>query len=332
MPLPPLELAYRAVKIVFPERKDLQVMGTAVGGLLPMNLYLSQAVGNEPLAGVLSSASIVMTLWIMNSDAGPVSMRRVVLLGIVVGLALLTKVTAALLIPAVALALLYGMVKKEEPLKRIAGLMVTLLSIITLISGWYYFRNWIELGRPFVGGWEVSRGIVWWQDPGFRTLHDLISFGKSLSQPVFSGIYGFWDSMYSTFWMDGFLSGISSYEIRPPWNYTLMLSGALLSLLPALAIIAGVISVVVNVRASGSYKNFSVYCILLYIAALLYLYVTVPIYSTAKATYTIGLTPCYAIMCAAGLDLLTRNRYLRSVVSFLVISWALTVYFSYFVL
>jgi hypothetical protein len=132
--------------------------------------------------------------------------------------------------------------------------------------------------------------------------------------------------------MDGFLSGISLYAIRPPWNYTLMLSGALLSLLPALAIIAGMISVVVNVRASDPHKIFSAYCVLLYTVALLYLYVTVPIYSTAKATYTIGLTPCYAIMCAAGLDLLTRNRYLRSVVSFLVISWALTVYFSYFVL
>jgi 4-amino-4-deoxy-L-arabinose transferase-like glycosyltransferase len=327
-----VELTYRAVRYAFPAKNYLQVMGTLIGGLLPMNLYLSQVVGNEPLAGVLSSAAIVMTLGLMNSDTSPLSMRRVVLLGIVVGLALLTKVTAILLIPVVMLALLHVMVRKEEPLKRIAGSILALLCVIAFISGWYYLRNWIELGRPFVGGWEPSRGIIWWQDPGYRTLNDFASFGKSLSQPIYSGIYGLWDSLYSTFWMDGFLSGISLYAIRPPWNYTLMCSGALLSLLPSIAIIVGVISVLSGVSASGSHKNLSAYCILLYMAALLYLYVTVPIYSTAKATYTIGLTPCYAIMCAAGLDLLTRNRYLRSAISFLVICWASTVYFSYFVL
>ena len=30
-----------------------------------------------------------------------------------------------------------------------------------LLAGWYYVRNWVLLGRPFVGGWERGRGLDW---------------------------------------------------------------------------------------------------------------------------------------------------------------------------
>jgi hypothetical protein len=325
-----VEMAYRAVRYVFPDRKDLQAMGTIIGGLLPMNLYISQVLGNEPLAGVLSAAAIVLALGILTGE-GPLPKKKMVMLGVVTGLGCLTKVTAVLLIPALLLVLIYVMSKKKEPPQSIIGGLVMFLGAIAVVSGWYYLRNWMALGRPFVGGWEISRGIVWWQEPGYRTIQDFISFGRSLTHPLFSALNGFWDSIYSTFWLDGLNSSVVSYKINPPWNYDFMLSSALLALLPSAGIILGLIMSLRRPWAAHPGQVFAVYCIAVYFAALLYLYVTVPIYSTAKATYTIGLVPCYAVICVTGLDYLTRTRYLRAAIYALLACWAVAVYSSYFV-
>ncbi|HEX9136429.1 MAG TPA: DUF2142 domain-containing protein, partial [Nitrospirota bacterium] len=326
-----VQLAYQAVRYVFPGRKDLQTMGTIVGGLLPMNLYISQVVGNEPLAGVLSAAAIVLVLGILTRE-GPLPRKNLIWLGIATGLAFLTKVTAVLLLPAIALVLLFVMSKKNEPVQSIIGGLALFLGAVILVSGWYYLRNWLELGRPFVGGWDVARGIIWWQEPGYRTIQDFISFGRSLSYPVFSAIYGFWDSIYSTFWLDGLNSSIVTYESGSPWNYNFMVSGALLSLLPAAGIVLGFIMTLGRPRSTHPGQVFSSYCIALYFAALLYLYIAVPIYSTAKATYTVGLLPCYVIMCVSGIDVLTGNKYARAAVYALLCCWSVSVYSSYFVL
>ena len=41
---------------------------------------------------------------------------------------------------------------------------------------------------------------------------------------------------------------------------------------------------------------FALGCIALYFAAFAYLYLTLPVYSTGKATYTLGLAPAYALL------------------------------------
>jgi len=324
-----VELTYRAMGYVFPGRDDLRALGTMLGGLLPMNLYLSQFVGNEPLSGVLSSAVIVMALGLLDSETGPLSRQKLLALGTLLGLALLTKITALLLVPPVMLLLLHSMLRKGVPLGRIINGMFLCLGVVTAVAGWYYIRNWIELGRPFVGGWDA---YLWWQDPGYRTMSDFLSFGESLIHPVLSTTNGFWDALYSSFWLDGTIGSTISYKFRPPWNYNFMISGAFLSVLPTAGILLGLIMAVGRPKTAKPGQIFSTYSVALYFSALLYLYTTLPIYSTAKATYTIGLVPCYAILCMTGLDVITRNRYIAAAVSSLLICWAVASYCSYFVL
>jgi len=99
-----VEVSYRGLRRVFPERNDLQVLGTILGGLLPMNLYLSQGLGNEPLAGLLSGILIVFAFRFLESPSGR-SPGATMAMGLFLGLALLTKVTAALLIPPLLMVL-----------------------------------------------------------------------------------------------------------------------------------------------------------------------------------------------------------------------------------
>ncbi len=327
-----IQLCYMAVRSVFPNRNDLQCLGMLVGGLVPMNLYISQGIGNEPTAGLFSSAALVAS-FAMLKRGGWEHVRKVAFVtGFFLGLALLTKVSAILLVFPILLFFILCMKSSSlAPFSKTKAIAIYLLTI-SILSGWYYFRNYIKLGRVFIGGWDQSRTIVWWQDPGYRTIGQLTRFGDSLRQPIYSACVGFWDGLYSTFWADGYLSSIVRYESRPPWDYDFMLSGILLSLVPMIGILLGVVSI-----ATGRSREerlpllLATLCTLIFVVAMLYIFVTVPIYSTVKASYTLGLLVCYAILGAAGFDLLLRGRIMRALVYGLLGCWGFSSYLSYFV-
>lgn len=202
-----------------------------------------------------------------------------------------------------------------------------------LTAGWYYFRNYIELGKPFVGGWDPLIGVKWWQDPSYRTWSQILSFGQSLTHPVYAGVKGFWDGVYSTLWLDGFSSGLKTFKYRPPWNENFMVAGALLALLPSIFIITG--ATVVGLNKIAVYRNaaiLSVGTIALFLVAMMDLFIRVPIYSTAKASYTLGLLPCYAVLAATGAEPFLRNRLVRSVSIAIFACWGFAAYAAYFVI
>ncbi len=171
-----------------------------------------------------------------------------VLMGFVWGLALLSKMTAVLLAHAVIIVLLVHTKTVQRPLKSAVMPTITVFGFSILTAGWYYFRNYIELGIFFV---DPSSALQWWQDPSYRTWSQLLSFGQSLSYPVYAGVKGFWDGIYSTLWLDGFNSGLMSFRYRPPWNENFMAAGALLALLPSFIILSGLVVAVLNHHDQG---------------------------------------------------------------------------------
>lgn len=327
-----VELCYRTLRHVYPDRGDLQAIGTVIGGFLPMNIYVSQFAGNEPLAGLLSSIVILLLTRILSSEVAP-SRCDLVSLGVLLGLAILTKMTALLLAFPLAVFLFYKLAMNNPSRARgvanaLASTMLVLVSA-SAISGWYFMRNWVEVGQVVIGGWDPSRNIVWWQDPGYRTPAQVFSFGKSLFYPIYSAVAGIWDGLYSTLWLDGYLS---TYN-RPPWNYGFFLSSAWLSLLPTAAIILGILSSLARLgRKWWQPPLFAVCCVIIYISAIFYLFLTVPILSTAKATYALGITPCLAVLGASGFEILTKKPHLKAVTAGGIACWALAAYGAYFVL
>lgn len=325
-----VEICYRTLRNAYPGKESLQVIGILLGGLLPMNLYMSQSLGNEPLVGCLTALLILLACRV-SSGAREATRETAIIMGFILGLALLTKVTAILIVPLLLFFVSTEILKRTgsagEGIRSVARFVIIALCIALTVAGWYYLRNWIEMGRFFVGGWDAIRDIVWWQDPGYRTLRQCYIFGESISYPVFSSIYGFWDAIYSSFWADGYLSAYN----RPPWNYGFMLSGAWLSLLPVTAILIGF---VVTGRVKGGplsrMLRFSACSIVFYLAAIFYMFLTVPILGSAKATYALGLIPCFALIGTAGFEVLARLRFLRAVVYGLFACWAVGSYLSYF--
>lgn len=329
-----VEIAYRIMKITFPGKRFVQATGLFVASLMPMNLYMSQYIGNEPLAGLFSS---IVILFVVKSVRNPLKAELAkgqLLTGLFLGLAILTKVSAVLLLPSVLAMMLWSIIQKNGcHFRNITGGVLRIIFPILIVAGWYYARNMLLLGKPFIGGWDPERGIGWWQDPGCRTIQDLISFGSALTYPVFSGTSGLWDSIYSTLWLDGFLGSVAAYRGKPPWNYSFLLSLSWLSLIPTTGILLGVISTIKNLeREIKEILLFSIMSLLVYFVALIYLYLQLPIYSTAKATYTMGLIPCYALLCGAGLEMLSRGAILRSIMLGLLSWWGVFSFAAYFVL
>ena len=326
-----IEICYRSMLCAFPNRTYTQSIGLLLGGLIPMNLYMSQYIGNEPLAALFSAAAILLVMQIINSPDITKQRKHIYAIGIALGLGLLSKVTVVLLILPVLISVVWGLKKINADNKEIAVICSKIIAIIFIIAGWYYVRNLILLGKPFIGGWDPSRGIAWWQDPGYRSIDQMTSFGVSLVYPIYSGIAGFWDSLYSTFWLDGFLGGNTNYNTRPNWNYSFLLSLPLLSLLPASAIIIGCIGVnKANSQPEKPILLFSIACIIIYLLAIFLIFLEVPTYSSAKATYSMGLIPCYAVLGAKGMEIMSRNTGIKLALVTILSWWALFSYLSFF--
>jgi hypothetical protein len=325
-----VEICFRAGRLIFPARKDLQALMVVVGGLLPMNVYMSQFVSNEPLSGVLTAAVLLWGFQVCRQPAVAERPRSQWLAGLLLGLALLTKMSAALLVPIVAAVLVVA--NRGRGFRAVLAALARCFGTALLLSGWYYARNWMRFGQPLVGGWDPASGILWWQDPGFRTPRQMAAFGQSLFQPIHAAFYSIWNGFYSTFWLDGNLSSMGSWDSRPPWHQTLLLAAPWPALLLTAAIGAGWLRGLRSPDVSSRRPlQFAGTCLFLYLAAFALFCLEVPVYSAEKASYTLGLTPVFAALCVAGLDLLPRWRVLRSAAVAFVLSWAVLVYGTYFV-
>lgn len=324
-----IEIVYRVGSLVFAEKKDLQVIAVIAGSLLPVHTYACQYVGNEPLAAFLISLTILLCLPLVMPDQREQRYGYFILLGIVLGLALLAKMTALLMAPVLIIATAFHAQSVQKPLKYFMRAIIMMVLVSLLIAGWYYLRNYLMLGNPFPGVFDALVVMQWWQDPGYRLWSHLFSFGHAVIWPVFAGITSFWDMFYSTLWLDGLNSGLMDFI---PWNENFMIAGALLALIPSLLMLIGIISMWTNKRSSHRHAvMFSTGVIVLFLAAMIDMYMVCPVYSRTKASYTLGLLPCYAILMAAGAEPFLKNKIVRSIALALFACWAVAAYCAYFV-
>jgi hypothetical protein len=135
-------LTWRIAQQVFPNRPGLALGAAAVNGFTPMFVFISGAVNNDNLAILLCSAALYLMV-----RPGTPEVKDSLLLGIVLGLAALTKTTALGLIP---LALLASVVAGRKELlamgwrERFGWALehgLALLLPVLIIAGWWYYRN-----------------------------------------------------------------------------------------------------------------------------------------------------------------------------------------------
>jgi hypothetical protein len=293
---------------LFPEDFRKRAIAAVFAAVLPMNLYVAAYFSNETLHTLLAGLAVLATVDLLLASAAPP--RRVVTLGLLLGLALLTKYTA-LIVGAVAL---FFIVCKLVAVERAAPARVLFLAAVflappLLLAGWFYARNAILFGDPLIGNWGDMPGptLKWWQQPGFHTAAFYLSFGEALTHPYLSAFRSFWDSLYSTLWGDGGIAGrVNPSQRHDFWNYGFMSATYLVAIPASLFAAAGAVRCVGRAlrdpdprrRAAFSFLATLAYAVLF---GLLYMSLRLPFFAQAKATYGLIVMPPLALFFADGL-------------------------------
>ncbi len=169
-------LTYRIAREVAPGRPEIALGAAAVNAFTPMFLFISGAVNNDSLVIPLASLALLLMIKMVRGGIADQrgSVRQALLLGVVIGLGTLTKITAVGLLP---LALGTVVVAQwpaltgsgqERPASwgRLLGRLVlrsllhfaVVLAAGLLIAGWWYFRN-IRLYGDW-SGWNAFIAVL----------------------------------------------------------------------------------------------------------------------------------------------------------------------------
>ena len=302
------------VRAARPGKPRLALAAGLFGWFWPASLTLAQAPGCTPLAGALTALFLAACARQAAASNAPRA-RDAAALGALLGAALLAKSTAILAVPP-GLLLLAGPARKLPRARR--GEAAALFAAAALAAGgWFYVRSWILYGAPFIGGWNPERGILWWQDPGYRTAGDFLRFGAALARPFYAGLNGFWDALYSTFWADGWQSGAISLQSLPPRPLDWQAAEVWWALVPTSLLALGAARAL---RRADAPAGAALLGAAGGVAALAWMCLAVPIYSILKASYLLGLGPLFALLLVDGLEEATGKARLGAWAG--LVAWA----------
>ena len=322
-------VVFLGLRLLFPDRFGPQFFGLILAAFIPENLYLSHYITNESLCATLTTAALYLCLRILRTERD--SAWEHAGLGLLLGAALLTKMTAIIATPFIGVALIGRLATRGRcspfTLLRTVGLTFAAAAIV---CGWYYFRVWAHFGKVLVGNWDAAVGNHWWMEPGYTVGGYFLHFGQSLIYPWFGGFGSFWDGLYSTLWGDGLWGGEANFNYRPPWNYELMAAGYLLALLPTCLILGGC---ALAVRKLVRRPDLSWFLLIgvgfSTLAALVYMSLKVPNYAEAKSFYgLIALLPICAFGALAWEVIQRRSGAMLALTATMFGLWAINSYAS----
>ncbi len=129
-------LAYHA----FPQRPMVAVLAAAIDGLLPTHIAISSTVNNDILLEVCFTWTILLVVLMWQYG---VTTKRSMALGAACGAALLTKATALLLVPTLALAVIFAL-QLGIPKQALLKATITAAIVGGTVCGWWYLHNMMQ--------------------------------------------------------------------------------------------------------------------------------------------------------------------------------------------
>mgnify|MGYP001266302525 CR=1 FL=1 len=199
-------LTYRLAATLYPRAPAIGLLAAAFVAFNPMVLFIGASVNNDTLLMLLSTAALGLMVRDVQSDQPGLRGRQTLLLGVVLGLASLTKVSGLLLLPVAALAVTFSAWRARSWQTWLARGAILLLAAAA-IAGWWYLRNLHLYGEPT--GITTMAAIAGARPAGFG-LADLP---------------GEWRSFWYSFW--GLFGAFN--VLAPAWFYALTGGLALLT-------------------------------------------------------------------------------------------------------
>jgi hypothetical protein len=131
---------------LWPKRPSLALGGTAFVAFNPMFVYMSGSINNDVIAALSGTAVLLASVKLMQSDSG-LSRRWGTGLGVLFGVALLSKFNLAAVALLIETAVTWtAWRKKQWRLWWEANLLIAGFTL--LLSGWWFVRNQLLYGEP----------------------------------------------------------------------------------------------------------------------------------------------------------------------------------------
>ena len=233
-------LAVAMVRAVAPGDALRAALAAGLVLFLPAHLHMSAMVNEE----LLAAAFTALALWIVATPDPPADPRhallRATLAGAVAGLALLSKLTGALAVACVALAIAADAARRRTlpgPALRLAAALMAAF----VAGGWFYARNRILYGYFQPYGLPAHE-LMFSMPPGSRSLLDYVFVPVStFTNPQLLDpdlLHSVWGSAYASVWFD------AHRAFLPTDSEPVRLLGTavlLLALLPTAAFLTGLV-------------------------------------------------------------------------------------------
>jgi 4-amino-4-deoxy-L-arabinose transferase-like glycosyltransferase len=325
--------AYASARVLVPSRPNAALFAGAIVLFLPMYVGPAARMGNEMLAAALVAGSVWLLLRCLQEPDGS---RHAVALGLVLGLAAITKFNALVaLASAGAVLLLRGWQRHGRSLAALRT-PATVGLVVLACAGWYYARNVHHYGVPIVIQTElVARDmkLLGYGPPReigayFSSRPDLLARPAERPPAARAAV---WPSTFATIWYD--VRGLT-LDLHSAWSlrFRRLLFGC--GLLISASAFAGLLAVSTGRMKVAVPLGAPALVLLGFLTLATYVGFTyrVATYSAIKGTYlSPGLVP-FALFAALGLDLASDlGRIARAcawgflgffVASVLAISWS----------
>jgi hypothetical protein len=132
-------------RVLFPDRPAVGLGMAALTAFTPQFLFITAVVSNDGAAAAMSALVLWQIAALLRLNALPA--WRLALLGLLLGLALLSKSSLIALVPIVALAILVVWWKiRSQGIKTLLLAWLRTFGLAGLLSVWYYIRNLVVFG------------------------------------------------------------------------------------------------------------------------------------------------------------------------------------------
>ena len=153
---------------IFPEWKSLALGAAALNAFNPQFLFIGARISNDTAVTAFSALVLLGTVRLFRRGA---TRGRLVWLGLTLGLALLSKISALALLPLVAVGLVIRAIRQRSFASLVKwGLVV--FSLAFLIAWWPYLRNWLLYRDPLATNVWLATVRLRWPTPSLRELSE----------------------------------------------------------------------------------------------------------------------------------------------------------------
>ncbi len=173
-----LILVYRLVRYLYPQPRWMALAVVATIAYIPQFIFIHAAVSNDSMIVFTATLALLFMVRLMLQGA---RYRHAFVLGCLVGLAALSKLSGLALLPLGYVALAFS---SNHPRRQRRWWLLALLYTIgvTAVAGWWYLRNYLLYGDPT--GLNQMLAIV----------------GHRHQEWTWQAIWGEWRSIRWSFW------------------------------------------------------------------------------------------------------------------------------------